>query len=66
MSETVLYETQDNIALITLNRPEALNAINRQLRQDLADAIIRFDGDDSARVGILTGAGPGLLRRPGT
>lgn len=57
MSETVLYETQDNIALITLNRPEALNAINRQLRQDLAEAIVRFDGDDAARVGILTGAG---------
>ena len=57
MAETVLYEVQDNIALITLNRPDALNAINRQLRQELAEAIVRFDGDDAARVGIITGAG---------
>ena len=57
MAETVLYEVQDNIALITLNRPDALNAINRQLRQELAEAIVRFDGDDDARVGIITGAG---------
>jgi enoyl-CoA hydratase len=57
MPETVLYERQDNVAVITLNRPTALNAINRQLRRELAEAILQFDGDDEAYVAILTGAG---------
>ena len=56
MGDTVLYEVQDRIATITLNRPEALNAINRQLRSDLREAIQRLDQDD-AWVGIVTGAG---------
>jgi enoyl-CoA hydratase/carnithine racemase len=57
MIEAVLYQKEDQIVTITLNRPEALNAINRQLRQELNDAILRFDGDDGARVAIITGAG---------
>ena len=57
MPETVLYEKQDNIAVITLNRPSALNAINRQLRRELAEVILQFDGDDAAYVAIITGAG---------
>ena len=57
MNETVLYERQDQVAVITLNRPDALNAINRQLRRELAEAITRFDGDEEAVVAIVTGAG---------
>ena len=57
MTSAVLYDQEDQIVTITLNRPEALNAINRQLRQELNEAIRRFDGDDSARVAIVTGAG---------
>jgi enoyl-CoA hydratase/carnithine racemase len=57
MGDTVLYEVQDRIATITLNRPEALNAINRQLRSDLNDVIERFDQDEEAWIGIVTGAG---------
>ncbi len=57
MPETVLYEKQDHIAVITLNRPAALNAINRQLRRELAEVILQFDGDDDAYVAILTGSG---------
>jgi enoyl-CoA hydratase/carnithine racemase len=57
MAETVLYEKRENIAIITLNRPDALNAINRQLRRELAEAITRFDGDEEAVVAIVTGAG---------
>lgn len=57
MNDTVLYERQDNIAVITLNRPAALNAINRQLRRELAEAITQFDSDADAYVAILTGAG---------
>ena len=57
MAETVLYEKQDNIVVITLNRPDSLNAINRQLRGDLSAAITQFDGDPEAFVAIITGAG---------
>ena len=57
MAETVLYEKQGNIVIITLNRPHSLNAINRQLRGELADAITQFDGEPDAFVAIITGAG---------
>ncbi len=57
MGNTVIYHVQDRIATITLNRPEALNSINRQMRADLADALERFDQDNEAWVGIITGAG---------
>ena len=57
MAETVLYEKQGNIVTITLNRPDSLNAINRQLRGELADAITQFDGEPDAFVAIITGAG---------
>ena len=57
MAETVLYEKRDNVVVITLNRPDSLNSINRQLRQDLGDAITQFDGDNDAFVAIITGAG---------
>ena len=57
MGDIILYEVEDRIATITLNRPEVLNSINRELRADLAEALHRFDGDDDAWVGIITGAG---------
>jgi len=43
--------------VITLNRPAALNSINRQLRSELSDAITQFDEEDDSYVGIITGAG---------
>ena len=57
MAETIIYEKTGNIVTITLNRPDSLNAINRQLRGELSDAILEFDGDPEAFVGIITGAG---------
>ena len=57
MPETVLYEKQGNIVVMTLNRPDALNSINRQLRRELAEAITQFDGEADSYVGIITGAG---------
>ena len=57
MTAAVLYDKDDQIVTITLNRPEALNSINRQLKRELNEAIVRFDGDDEARVAIITGAG---------
>ncbi|MGV0633485.1 enoyl-CoA hydratase/isomerase family protein [Mycolicibacillus trivialis] len=53
----VTYELNDHVATITLNRPDARNAINGALRTDLNDAWDRFRDDEDAWVGILTGAG---------
>ena len=57
MAETILYEKTGNIVTISLNRPDSLNAINRLLRQELADAILEFDGDPEAFVAVITGSG---------
>jgi enoyl-CoA hydratase/carnithine racemase len=57
MSNEILYETRGPIAIITLNRPESRNAINRAVRIGLRDAFQRFDDDPALRVAILTGAG---------
>jgi E-phenylitaconyl-CoA hydratase len=54
---TVLYEREGHIATITYNRPDALNAINAELRQDLNAAWEQFRDDEAAWVGIVTGAG---------
>ena len=45
------------MVVITLNRPDSLNAINRQLRRELGEAVLRFDEDENARVAVITGAG---------
>ncbi len=57
MPETILYEKQGNIVTMTLNRPAALNSINRQLRRELAEAITQFDSEPDSYVGIITGSG---------
>src|SRR4051794_39768323 len=57
MAGTVLYELDGHVATITYNRPEAMNAINGELRRDLNDAFARFRDDEEAWVGIVTGAG---------
>ena len=55
--ETILYEVQDEVLTITLNRPERLNAWTRQMLQDLLTAFDSADADDSIGAIILTGAG---------
>jgi E-phenylitaconyl-CoA hydratase len=57
MSGTVLYERDGHVATITYNRPEALNAINAELRQDLNATWERFRDEEDAWVAIVTGAG---------
>jgi len=55
--ETIRYETiEDHVVLITLNRPERLNALNRTLFEELGDAIQRIEEDDDVRVFMVTGA----------
>ena len=53
----VTYELRDHIATITMNRPEARNAINGAMRNDLNAAWNRFRDDQDAWVGVLTAAG---------
>lgn len=57
---TVLYEANDRIATITLNRPERFNAINEAMPDDIAKAFHYANEDDSVHVIILTGAGKGF------
>jgi 2-(1,2-epoxy-1,2-dihydrophenyl)acetyl-CoA isomerase len=56
MFETVNYEIQGNVAVIQLNRPDALNALSRQLTSDLTEAIKKASADN-ARCVILTSSG---------
>ena len=57
MADAVLYERSGHVATITYNRPEALNAVNGELRRDLNAAFARFRDEEEAWVGIVTGAG---------
>lgn len=56
----VLTEVKGRVLLITLNRPEAMNAVNTDLAQGLVAAIEQLDGDDGLTAGVLTGAGRGF------
>lgn len=58
MAELILVETSDRVATITLNRPEARNALSRALTRELAEAVAAADADDAVDVLILTGADP--------
>ncbi len=51
------YEKEGRIAIFTINRPEALNALNAQVRQELNEAMIDFRDDPELWIGIITGAG---------
>lgn len=58
--ETILYDVQDGVLHITLNRPERLNAMTEAMRYELIDAFTRAGDDASVRVVVLTGAGRGF------
>jgi enoyl-CoA hydratase len=55
--EAVLVERRDRVMIITLNRPEAMNAINGALSHGLINAVRELDEDDSLTAGVITGAG---------
>ena len=57
MSQVVLYEVVDRVALITLNRPDRMNAWTGELSDELQLACGRADGDDAVSVIVITGAG---------
>jgi enoyl-CoA hydratase len=53
---TVHYETDGPVAIVTLDRPEVANAIDRPTAEELVDAVSGFEADDSLAVAVLTGA----------
>ena len=55
--ELLLLERRDNLGVIKLNRPEVLNALSRQLYQEVEAAVTELEGDDDVRAIIFTGAG---------
>jgi enoyl-CoA hydratase/carnithine racemase len=57
VGDSVTFEQSGHVATITYNRPDALNAINAEMRRDLNAAFARFRDDDDAWVAIVTGAG---------
>lgn len=57
MNNAVLYEVVDDIAIITINRPEQRNAINADVRAGLFEAFEKVEADEGIRVAILTGSG---------
>lgn len=56
----VTTEIRDRVMIITLNRPDAMNAVNQALAKQLGAALDSLDNDNSVSVGVLTGAGRGF------
>jgi len=54
--ETILLDKNDSVGLITLNRPEALNALNSKLLSELNEALLQLDGDDAIGAIVITGS----------
>ena len=57
MSDEVLTQVEDGVIVITINRPDAKNAMNKAAAEGIAAALDRLDAEDDLRVAILTGAG---------
>ena len=55
--QTILFDVRKQIAFVTFNRPEAMNAMNRQMTQDLIEACRQIEEDADVRIAIFTGAG---------
>ena len=58
--EHLRYETDGPLAIVTLNRPDRLNALTGQTMAEIGEALARLAADDSVTVGIVTGAGRGF------
>src|SRR4029434_1854196 len=57
MADYVLIEKSEGVAILTLNRPEQLNALNHQLSSELHDAVTRMSADDEVGCIVITGSG---------
>ena len=58
--EYILVEKAPGVAILTLNRPDKLNAMNRQLSEELHDAVKQMEADEAS--GALSSRGPGTVR----
>ena len=58
--EEITYSLEGAVAIITLNRPEAMNALTLKTYDELANAVAEADKDDNVRVIVITGAGKGF------
>jgi enoyl-CoA hydratase/carnithine racemase len=54
--ETLVVETRDHVGLIRLNRPQAMNALNAKLMDELGEALAKFDADDHIGAIVITGS----------
>ena len=69
--ETIIYEKNQGMATITLNRPEKLNAINSRMRDELIEVVVDMANDEKVRALIITGgtemfcAGADITDQPG-
>ncbi len=59
--ETLLFEVEDNIAVITINRPDKMNALNADVIKELNAAIDKIEEDEDIRSAIITGAGKAFV-----
>jgi enoyl-CoA hydratase len=57
MYKTILVEKKNHLAILSFNRPEKLNAINLQVKQEVSQALTELEADDDVSVVIMTGAG---------
>ena len=57
MYKTIMVEKKNHLAILSFNRPEKLNAINLQVKQEISHALIELEADDDVKVVIMTGAG---------
>ena len=57
MYQTIKYEVKNKIGYVTINRPEALNALNKTVLEELFDVFGRIEDDDEVSAVILTGEG---------
>jgi len=55
--QNILFEVRNQIAFVTFNRPESMNAMNRQMTKELVDACKQIEEDHAIRIAIFTGAG---------
>jgi len=56
-ADVVLYEKKENIAVLTFNRPQALNALNTEVNLKLIELLLQAERDDDVKVVVLTGSG---------
>jgi enoyl-CoA hydratase len=59
--QNIIFEKEENIAIITFNRPDAMNALNNQTRAEFREAIAAVAADDQIKVLILTGSGKAFV-----